>query len=125
MKKILIFILAVFYLTSTIGATIHSHYCMDKLINQSLFNAEGDKCGECGMEKDGDCCKDEQKLVKNNTDQKIAESTIQLIPVATSGSFINLSGIDYACSLTEKHPMSHAPPGSGSEIYLRNCVFRI
>lgn len=125
MKKIIVSILAVFYLTSTIGATVHLHYCMDKLIKQSLFNAEEDKCGKCGMEKDSGCCKDEQKLVKNNTDQKTSESTIQLIPVAPSGSSINLSEIDHACSLAKKHPISHAPPGSGSEIYLRNCVFRI
>ena len=123
MKKIVVSILAVFYLSSTIGATVHLHYCMDRLINQSLFHSGGDQCGECGMEKDGGCCKDEQKLVKNTTDQKIGGSTIQLIPVVTSGSFINFSEIVYACSFTRKHPVSHAPPGN--EIYLRNCIFRI
>lgn len=126
MKKILVSILAVFYLASSVGATVHLHYCMDKFIDWSLLKGDGDKCDKCGMEKDGGCCKDEQKLVKNNTDQKTSESTIQLIPVATSGSFINLSEFDYS-SLAEKHPISHAPPisFSGSEIYLRNCVFRI
>ena len=125
MKKIVVSILAVFYLSSTIGATVHLHYCMDRLINQSLFNSGGDQCGKCGMEKDGDCCKDEQKLVKNTTDQKIAESANQLIPVTTSGSFVNVSEIVFACSFTGKHPVIHAPPGSSNEIYLRNCIFRI
>ncbi len=124
MKKILVSILAVFYLASSVGATVHLHYCMDKFIDWSLAKGDGDKCNKCGMEKDGGCCKDEQKLVKNNTDQKASESTTQLFPVVTSGSFINLSEFYYS-SLAEKHPISHAPSISGCEVYLRNCVFLI
>jgi len=125
MKKILVSILAIFYLTSSVGATVHLHYCMDKFIEWSLLKVDGDKCDKCGMEKDGGCCKDEQKLVKNNTDQKISESTIQLIPVTACDNFINLPEFYYFSSLAEKRPISHAPPIGGSETYLRNCVFRI
>ena len=79
MKKILVSIFAVFYLASTVGATVHLHYCMDKLINWSLMKSDGDKCDKCGMKKDGGCCKDEQKFVKNNFDQKATESSIDAL----------------------------------------------
>ena len=81
MKKILVSIFAVFYLVSSVGATVHLHYCMDKFINWSLLKG-GEKCNKCGMEKDGSCCKDENKFVKNNIDQKVAESAVQTIQIA-------------------------------------------
>src|SRR6187431_609083 len=94
MKKILVSILAVFYLASSVGATVHLHYCMDKIIGWSLLNSSGDKCNKCGMEKDGGCCKDENKFVRNNVDQKVAESAIQLqaAAVAMPAAFIYTSG---------------------------------
>lgn len=128
MKKILVSILAVFYLTSSVGATIHLHYCMDKLINWSLLKGEGDKCGKCGMEKDGGCCKDEDKFVKNNVDQNIAESAVQSmqgLSTAALFAFIN-SSENYFPSLIERYPVCHPPPLiSAGEIYILNCVFRI
>ncbi|HEU5167957.1 MAG TPA: hypothetical protein VFU29_20575 [Chitinophagaceae bacterium] len=128
MKKILVSILAVFYLASSVGATVHLHYCMGKLINWSLLNNDGDKCDKCGMKKDGGCCKDENKFVKNNVDQKVAESAIQLIQmaaVATPAPFIYTSE-HYFSSLIKEYPTSHAPPrNNGVGIYILNRVFRI
>jgi len=128
MKKILVSILAVFYLASSVGATVHLHYCMDKFIDWSLLKGDGDKCNKCGMEKDGGCCKDENKLVKNNTDQKVAESTIQLIQasgVATPSAFVNVAD-HYSFTLTEEYPINHAPPrNNGVGIYILNNVFRL
>lgn len=128
MKKILVSILAIFYLSSSVGATIHLHYCMDKLVNWSLVKSEGDKCDKCGMEKDGGCCKDEQKFVKNINDQNIAESAVQSMRVLSTASlfaFINTSE-NYFSSLIERYPPRHAPPLiSAGEIHILNCVFRI
>ena len=128
MKKIIVSILAVFYLCSSVGATIHLHYCMGKLINWSLLNADGDKCGKCGMKKDGGCCKDENKFLKNNFDQKTTESAVNLLLLITSSApvvFVNLAE-NYSFSLIEKYPICHAPPLiTAGEIYIRNCVFRI
>ena len=127
MKKILVSILAVFYLASTVGATVHLHYCMDKFINWNLLKGE-DKCSKCGMEKDGGCCKDENKFVKNNIDQKVAESSIQLIQmavVATPPALIYLSE-HYFSFLIQEYPISNAPPrNNGVAIYILNSVFRI
>lgn len=126
MKRLFAFILAIIYLSSTAGATIHLHYCMDKLVNWSL-NDEGSKCKNCGMEKDGGCCKDENKFVKNNLDQS-ATGAIQLLLAAatdTSVSFINVDE-NYSFSLISEHPACHAPPiKTGVDILVRNCVFRI
>ena len=128
MKKILVSIFAVFYLASSVGATVHLHYCMDKLINWSLLNSDGDKCEKCGMKKDGGCCKDENKFVKNNIDQKLAESSIQLIQVpaiAIPSAFVNVAD-PCSFSLTEESPISHAPPrNKGVGIYILNSVFRL
>jgi len=128
MKKILVSILAVFYLTSSMGATVHLHYCMDKLINWSLSNSDGEKCDKCGMKKDGGCCKDESKFVQNNIDQKVAEPAIQLIQMAAvplPNAFI-YTDEHYFSSLILEYPISHAPPrNSGVGIYILISVFRI
>ena len=127
MKKILVSILAVFYLASTVGATVHLHYCMDKFINWSLLKG-GDKCSKCGMEKDGGCCKDENKFVKNNADQKIAESAVQLTQMAAIATAVGLiyPSEDYSSSLIQEYLISHAPTrNNGVGIYILNSVFRL
>ena len=128
MKKLIITILAAFYLCSSAGATVHLHYCMGKLVNWSLNDKSGDKCDKCGMEKDGGCCKDEHHFVKNNLDQKTAASAIQLVQLTTSAPaalFVTLFEF-YSASFIEKYPLSHAPPLiSGIDILIHNCVFRI
>jgi len=128
MKKILVSILTVFYLASSVGATVHLHYCMDKLINWSLLNSDGDKCDKCGMEKDGGCCKDENKFVKNNVDQKVAEPAVQLTQMAAIATPVDLiyPSEQYFSSLIQEYPISNAPPRSnGVGIYILNSVFRI
>ena len=130
MKKITVAIFAVFYLTISSGFTVHIHYCMNKLAGWSLFHLDKDKCGVCGMHKSNskDCCKDEHKFLKNNTDQKVSESAAQLVQVLTlviPANFFELPINDFS-SVTEKNPVSHAPPRSaGIAVHKRNCVFLI
>ena len=126
MKKVVVSILAALYLCSTAGATVHLHYCMGELVNWSLAKSEGDKCGDCGMDKDGGCCKDEHKFVKNNADQKTTYSSIQFIKVLAVASPVAVFALsEHYSSLILEYPLRHAPPISGREIYLLNCVFRI
>jgi hypothetical protein len=132
MKKFLTVIFALAYLTASTGATLHMHYCMGKLAAWGLGHTTSKTCDKCGMEKSGEkdkgCCKDEHKFVKNNTDQKTAETDFQLtqlIAVALPVSFVEIPANDFP-SVTEENPISHAPPQSCSvAIYIRNCVFRI
>ena len=126
MKKVFALILSLVYLTSSVGATVHLHYCMDKLVNWSL-NDEGNKCKKCGMEKDGNCCKDENKFVKNSLDQSTT-SAIQILQAPAIDDHISLINVDenYSFSYIHEYPTSHAPPiKTGVDILVLNCVFRI
>ena len=132
MKKFIVAILAVLYLGTSTGATVHMHYCMGKLADWGLGHNKSKTCGNCGMEKseekDNGCCKDEHKFVKDDNDQKTTESfvtnfSLQVIDIPVecfTSSEILVS------SVTEKHPVSHAPPrSSGVAVYIRNCTFLI
>ena len=127
MKKLIVTILALVYLISSAGATIHLHYCMDKLVDWSLSEKPGNLCETCGMEEDRGCCKNEHHFIKSNIDQKTAESDIQLFQIsaiAAPNPFITQSELYF--SQKPKLPTSHAPPNSsGLDILIRNCVFRI
>lgn len=132
MRKSLALIVAIVYLSTTTGATIHMHYCMGKLADWGLGHNRSKTCGNCGMEKseekDNGCCKDEQKFVKNDNDQKTAEALV----ITFASQVIDLL-IEYfsvldipVSSVTEKYPVSHAPPRSnGVAVYIRNCSFLI
>lgn len=131
MKKLVVAILSFLYISTSSGATLQMHYCMDKLVDWSIGHTDKkNTCNNCGMEKDGKgkngCCKDEQKQLKIEKDQKAAafELTFSLataIPV--SHPVYNFTGIT---SVTEKFPLSNAPPRSPQlAAYIRNCTFRI
>ena len=132
MKKLVVAILAILYLSTSTGATLHMHYCMDKLADWGLGQEDTKKCSRCGMEKgmkeDNGCCRDEHKFLKNETDQKTTQlifQTIQLIAIALPSSFIEFSAENIP-SVTEENPVGHAPPRSaGVAVYIRNCVFLI
>ena len=132
MKKSIVAILALLYLSTSVGATVHLHYCMDKLVGWNLKHSKSDRCGNCGMsktnkQKANGCCKDEYKQLKLQSDQKPTASyqVMQLLSVAIHPGFFEISPIDLP-SVAEGNPNSHSPPGSKAvPIYIRNCVFRI
>lgn len=112
------------------GATVHLHYCMDKLISWGLSEQEGGTCDKCGMEKkEGkNCCKDESTQVKLKVDQKVPQTIEFLFQPIVVTSFIpaDLNLEDRLLSLSALHPQSHAPPlFPCTPVYLRNCVFLI
>jgi hypothetical protein len=131
-KKLIVTILALIYITTSTGATVHLHYCMGQLADWGLGSDDSNTCGSCGMaegdRKKDDCCKDEQKFFKNQNDQKYAEAGLhlmQLLAVALPPSIFEIQPTLFF-SLTRGNPMSHAPPrGSQVALYIRNCVFRI
>lgn len=131
MKKALIVILSFFYLSSSVGATVHLHYCMNRLVDWSLWNDNDKKCAKCGMEKsqeeDSGCCKDEHKQVKLDNDHKASVNFLlsHLVSIAVPSPLFELFDIKLP-TVTEKNPLSHAPPRSSDiSVYIRNCVFRI
>ena len=70
MKRFVVSILAVLYLATASGATVHLHYCMGMLVGASLRTDEDHLCSRCGMKKKSNngCCKDVHKVIK--TDQE-------------------------------------------------------
>jgi hypothetical protein len=74
MKRLVIAVLAILYLTTSIGIVWHYHYCMGELVRCEIWENKKSSCSECGMPLksgagDNDCCKDEYKYVKNDKDQ--------------------------------------------------------
>lgn len=132
MKRFIVAILAILYLSTSTGAMLNMHYCMGALADWGLGLNKSKTCGKCGMEnseeKDNGCCKDEHKFVKNDTDQKSTEAGIQItqsLGVALPVAFLEVSSNGFP-SVTEENPISHAPPRScGVAVYVRNCVFLI
>ena len=129
MKKVLVTILALVYISTSTGAVLHMHYCMGKMVDWGLFDNDSNECSKCGMvEENNGCCKDEHKFIKNDTDQKTPKAgfqLIQLLAVALPVCYIEIPSNDFP-SIIEENPISHAPPrSSGVAVYIRNCVFLI
>lgn len=132
MKKLLVAILAILYISASFGATVHIHYCMGKLADWGLTHKNSATCDKCGMtqsaQKNNGCCNDENKFLKNTSDQTTIESTFQISPilaVALPVPFFEIPSTDIL-SITEENPISHAPPrNSGVAVYISNRVFRI
>jgi len=69
MKRFLVLILTILYITSTVGATVHLHFCMGHLISTSLFSRSSNLCVKCGMEKHSKksgCCEDVKLTIKSD-----------------------------------------------------------
>lgn len=133
MKKFIIAILAILYLGTSAGATVHMHFCMGKLADWNILMHEGeDTCSNCGMEKsankDNGCCKDEHKFIKNDNDQKAAESFIGFISFHSIDVPVNFSPLQQVpvVSIPENYPVGNAPPRScGIAVYILNRTFLI
>lgn len=137
-KKFFATILAVVYLSTSMGATVHLHYCMGKLFSWGLTDHDTQNCGQCGMPKntkDGHCmaikdgcCKDKQAVVKLDKDQKTSEfaykfqnPAFEAIPVSPVQPVST-----YIVSYITGYPTTNAPPDRGKvPVFLRNCNFRI
>ncbi len=132
MKRFAAAILAVLYISTSAGATVHMHYCMGKLADWGLGQKESKTCGKCGMKtseaKDNGCCKDEHKFFKTDTNQKAAEAGLQLLQILAIDlpvSFVEYPSFNFT-SASEDYPVSNAPPRSnGVAVYILNRTFLI
>lgn len=132
MKRFAAAILAVLYISTSAGATVHMHYCMGKLAEWSLRQKESKTCGNCGMKtseaKEKGCCKDEHKFLKTDTDQKATDAGLQLLQLVATDlptAFIESPAFKFT-SISEDNPVSNAPPRSnGVAVYILNRTFLI
>jgi hypothetical protein len=138
MKKVFATILAVIYLSTSMGATVHLHYCMGKLFSWSLTDKDSKNCGQCGMPKsnmnghctsfkDG-CCKDKHAHVQLDKDQKTTEAAYTFLTlsfIALPGATATLSD-GYVASYIAGYPTTNAPPEQDNvPLFIRNRTFRI
>jgi hypothetical protein len=128
MRKALVISLALVYFAVSSGVVVNLHYCMGKLAGTELGHSSvSDTCGKCGMERDGDCCKDEVKLVKADITANFVNSFMHAgkadITLPDHQQF------DYTFSYFNQgriYSSIHAPPlVSDIPLYIKNCVFRI
>ena len=114
MKKAVVILLILFYGSSTIGATVHMHYCMNELVGWSLLHDEDETCDRCGMaEKDKEgCCKDEHKHFKLKVDHQKANVSHQVAFIVIPALLAPIVDFDIHSysNIAESHPTSHAPP---------------
>jgi hypothetical protein len=124
MKKFLITILAIVYLTSTVGAMVRLDCCLEKLVSYSV-GTPADKHGD--VESKGNC-KDDHKQPKLGHEQKRSDSHIRL--AKTFPASINTSFPAYpfqaVAVLKETYSVKQkAPKQAKIPIFLLNCVHRI
>ena len=138
MKKVLTALLAIIYLTTTMGATLYFHYCMGTLVSWGLTNHAGNTCQFCGMQMKkpsgepllgkNNCCHEECKQVRNDIDQKSGREFLQVTKVVFAAAGFQRSGRAYTPDHSRfllRHS-SHGPPLAASvPVYLRICDFRI
>lgn len=133
MKRFVATILAFLYLGSSTGATVHLHYCMNKLADWGLNHEKSPGCGNCDNKKSSekekdDCCKNEHKLVKNNADHKTVESSYEFIKMLAPVQLFTYNEFSalQVSSLTEENPVSNAPPRSTKvPVYILKRTFLI
>jgi hypothetical protein len=131
MKKLLITVLAVFYLGVSSGATVHFHYCMGELIEWGLSNdsSEGaDDCSNCGMKKgiSEDCCKDQKQELKIKDSQKAPLSIFQAKIFAMEPIIYPILHVKALQPVSEQYSSFNSVVRSGkTPVFIRNRNFRI
>ena len=132
MKKLLATILAVVYLSASVGASLHLHYCMDKLVDWKLWSNgnKEDACSSCGMAKteaNNGCCKDEHKVMKLKDDHRAADGyhAMQLLPALIPSGIFQSLFIDLRAPAIENPTTIASRRSSGLAAYIRNHVLLI
>ncbi len=132
MKRILLTILAFFYLGVASGTTVHLHYCMGELVNWSLTTPNESNCELCGMTKSAteknSCCKDDYKQAKVDQSKKATQLIYEFkqFPAVFQHTF---KSDTYQVALSTQKTstvFSNAPPeGPSIPVFIRNCTYRI
>jgi hypothetical protein len=133
MKRVVISILAIVYLTTSVGITLHYHYCMGKLVSWELRDETRSRCGKCGMVvKPGpvsnQCCKDEYKHFKIDNDQNFSENIAKSSGVKLVNASINSEQRSEWLTpfpTVKLLPTNPKQRRSQQSLNVMNCTFRI
>lgn len=132
MKKFIVAILAILYISSSTGATVYMHYCMGDIANWGIGHNDSKTCGKCGMEKksskDNGCCNTTYK------DLKVKDSHVPADAVKTTFSYLtdfSLLTASYQLkaiigNYEENFYAGHVPPlQPGIPLHILFCTFLI
>ncbi len=117
MKKLIVSILAFLYITSSCEATVYLHYCMGKQVSFSFLPEDSKNCHRCGMKKSDKgmgCCKDEQKIIKSDKNQKLTDL---VYPAKLQKKFITVQDFFHLYAVSAVSPCvisnssAHSLPG--------------
>jgi len=132
MKRVIVTVLALFYLGLSSGMTVHFHYCMDKLVELGFSAPEKAKCSFCGMLKKESskksCCKDDYKQAKVDHSQKPVQVNYetQQLPATLLKTGIWEARTFSLPLETGKAALNNAPPEKQLiPVFIRNCNYRI
>ena len=118
MKKGLIFLLAIIYITLTSGIVVNIHYCMGRVAGVTYGAEAGHRCDKCGMEQKKGCCDTDHIYAKSITAPLTFEAQVPKAFLENNLSY----------TLLKEHNSSryHSPPDSRSnKLTIYNSVFRI
>ncbi len=130
LKKIVLISLLAVYSIATMGANVHSHFCMNKFVSWSFFEEKDTTCGKCGMKEEdkSGCCKDEHQHYKLDTDHQKSDTALVLhfkCSPQIASIFAPYLFTNYLHN-TFLHPSLHAPPDIQKQrLHVLNCVFLI
>lgn len=126
-KKSMVIILALLYITMTSGVVVNIHYCMGAIAAISYGHDETESCGKCGMKATDGCCHTEYKVVKlADVHQPYYQAKTMIdavaevpVPFFQISAPVFSSNGDYGISY-------HSPPDPRvNSIYLHTGIFRI
>jgi hypothetical protein len=124
MKRFLVTILALVYLTSTFGATVRLDCCLEKLVSVTLGSSSHNFQWS---EEKGDC-KDDHRQAKLGHEQKRNDAKIRVakfVPASVTAGFPEYS-FQSVSTLSEAYPVNNAPPHQATiPLFILHCVHRI
>ena len=123
MKKFLVTILALVYLTSTFGATVRLDCCLEKLMSVALGTPAHENLWS--EEKE---CKDDHKQSRLGHEQKRNDAKIRVakfVPSSLTTDFPERS-FHAVSTLTETYPVNNASPQQAKiPLFILHCVHLI
>jgi hypothetical protein len=127
-KKFLLSIITLIYMTVSSGIAMEMHYCMGKPAGVDFYKSENEKCSRCGMkEKKNGCCHDEHKFHKLQDSHKNVFNNISFetgdLALETSYAVFNwqLPVYDVSTVVHNNSPPFYTMPSA----CIMNCVFRL
>lgn len=131
MKKLVAIFFLLIYSLTTVGTTIHSHYCMGEYMGSSLYHSKENKCEKCGMTKakSKGCCEDKHTYVSLKREHNQTKASVDIpnfFAEAPVPVFITYNVVTVTYPTTTVNTILHRPPLIHKQrLHLLNCVFRI